>query len=272
METASDKPLFTPGPLTTSRTVREAMLRDLGSRDPEFLGVVRRIRSGLLAAAGVGTDTGWEAVPMQGSGTFGIEAVFVSLTPPEGRWLVVANGAYGDRMERICRTAGIGVEVLRFREDEPVDPARVADRLDALEGITGVATVHCETTSGIVNPVEAIAAVVAERGNVCFVDAMSAFGGIPLDLGGTGIDVLVSSANKCVEGVPGFSFALVKRELLERAAGWTRSLALDLPGQWRGLETNGQFRFTPPTHALLAFDRALTELAEEGGPVGRARR
>jgi len=202
METAFDKPLFTPGPLTTSRTVREAMLRDLGSRDPEFLAVVRRIRSGLLRAAGTSTDDGWEAVPMQGSGTFGIEAVFVSLTPPEGKWLVVANGAYGDRMERICRTAGIAVEMLRFRENEPVDPAVVAERLDTSPGFTGVATVHCETTSGIINPVEAVADVVAARGLVCFVDAMSAFGGIPLELGRTGIDVLVSSANKCVEGVP----------------------------------------------------------------------
>lgn len=271
LPTAYDKPLFTPGPLTTSRTVRQAMLRDLGSRDGAFIKTIREIRHGLLAV-GNAAGTGYEAILMQGSGTFGIEAVIGSITPPAGRWLFLINGAYGRRMATIADVLGIAHTDLTFAEATVPDPDAVREALKATPGITHVAVVHCETTTGIVNPIEEIAVLTRAYGKVLFVDAMSSFGAIPIDLPGSGIDYLVSSANKCIEGVPGFSYVLARREALLQTKGYARSLSLDLHGQWAGFERNGQFRFTPPTHALLAFRQALRELELEGGVVGRAAR
>ena len=264
------KLLFTPGPLTTSARVKEAMLRDLGSRDDEFLGIVRGIRRDLLKLCGPGFD-GYEVVPMQGSGTFAIEAVISSAVPPDGTLLVLVNGAYGRRIVRIAEVHRIRCRQLEFPEHAPVDPEAVRAELRR-ELPTHVAVVHCETTTGILNPVEEIGAVVRESGCTYVVDAMSSFGGIPLDVAAAQIDFLVSSSNKCVEGVPGFAFAIARREAIERCLGRARTLSLDLYEQWAGLERDGQFRFTPPTHVLLAFRRALGELAEEGGIEGRAAR
>jgi 2-aminoethylphosphonate-pyruvate transaminase len=267
----ADKLLFTPGPLTTSAAVKQAMLRDLGSRDGEFMQVVREVRARLVEVAEA-DPSAYTAVIVQGSGTFGIESVLTSVVPRDGKLLVVANGAYGQRMAQIARVAGVDVEVLAFAEDEPVDPAVVAELLAVEPAITQVAIVHCETTTGMFNPVEAVADVVARARRQIIVDAMSSFGGVPLAVGRLGLDYVVSSANKCIEGVPGFSFAVCKTASLAATKGWARSLTLDLHAQWQGLETTGQFRFTPPTHALLAFHQALRELAAEGGVAGRAAR
>jgi len=266
-----DKILFTPGPLTTSRTVKQALLRDLGSRDFEFIETVRQIRQALLGLGQVASPA-YEAILMQGSGTFGIEAVFSTITPPDGKWLIVVNGAYGRRMAHICHVLGIDTAVLTIPENRRPDPAQVEAALAADEAISHVAIVHCETTTGIFNPVAEIGAVVAEYGRTYFIDAMSSFGAVPLNLAEAQVDFLVSSANKCIEGVPGFSFVLARRAALLAAEGYARSVSLDLLAQWRGLEANGQFRFTPPTHALLAFRQALAELAQEGGVNGRAAR
>ena len=259
-----DKLLFTPGPLTTSATVKRAMLRDLGSRDDEFIALVRDVRARLLGVGGAGDD--WTAVIVQGSGTFAIEATLGTVVPRGGRLLVCQNGAYGARMAHIARVAGIAVEVYETAEDQPPDPAEVARRLRG--DVTHVAVVHCETTTGIFNPVEEIGRLARAAGKRVIVDAMSSFGAVPLDL--ESADYVVSSANKCIEGVPGFAFALARRAALAETEGWARSVSLDLHAQWRGLEQNGQFRFTPPTHALLAFHQALLELEAEGGPAGRA--
>ncbi len=269
---SKDKPLFTPGPLTTSATVKQAMLRDLGSRDGEFVAAVARIRTQLLELAGVSQELGYEAVLMQGSGTFAIESVISSAIPATGKLLVLVNGAYGDRIARIAEVHGIACETLRFHESTPVEPTAVAQALEADAGITHVAAVHCETTSGVMNPIDEIGHITAERGRSYFVDSMSAFGAVPLDLRGCRADFMVSSANKCIEGVPGFAFVLARREALEETSGWARSVALDLLSQVRGLEKNGQFRFTPPTHTILAFRQAIRELHEEGGVEGRGRR
>ncbi len=269
---ATDKRLFTPGPLTTSRTVKEAMLRDLGSRDEEFIALVRSIRRQLLELGGVSQAQGYEAVLMQGSGTFGVESVLSSAIPPAGRLLVTVNGAYGERMVQIAQRPGLEHEVLRTAENIPADPAAVHRRLLEKPAVTHVAVVHCETTTGILNPIEAIGRIARETGKVFIVDAMSSFGAVPLNVADVGIDFLVSSANKCIQGVPGFSFALARRDRLEACAGNARTLSLDLHEQWKGLEANGQFRFTPPTHAILAFAQALRELKEEGGVAGRAAR
>jgi 2-aminoethylphosphonate-pyruvate transaminase len=269
---ARDKALFTPGPLTTSMTVRQAMLRDLGSRDAEFIETVRRIRRSLLEIAGVSQEAGYEAILMQGSGTFGVEAVLSSVVPPAGRLLVLINGAYGERIAQMAAVLRIPARLLRWPEDEPLDPEAVARALAAEPLLTHVAAIHCETTTGIMNPIEAIGRIVREAGRVYLVDAMSSFGAVPLDLADCGIDFLISSANKCIEGVPGFSFVLARRAALLATEGWARSLSLDLLAQWKGLEKDGQFRFTPPTHALLAFEQALRELESEGGVPGRAAR
>lgn len=267
----ANKLLFTPGPLTTSSSVKEAMLYDLGSRDAEFLAVVRGIREKLLEL-GSGPRSEYECVPMQGSGTYAIESVISSVIPRDGKLLVLVNGAYGRRIAQIARVHSIPVEVAEVAEDCKVTPPLAAERLAADRGITHVAVIHCETTTGILNPIEEIGRVVSEAGAAYIVDAMSSFGAIPLDMTAAYIDFLISSANKCIEGVPGFGFVLARRRALEAAKGNARTVSLDLQAQWAGLEGNSQFRFTPPTHVLLAFAQALKELDEEGGVAGRGER
>ena len=267
----ADKLLFTPGPLTTSDGVKHAMLRDLGSRDKEFLEIIRAIRFRLLAL-GDAVAGEYECVLMQGSGTFAIESVISSAVPRDGRLLVLVNGAYGRRIAQIARVHGIALETLEIAEDRKFNSEIVSERLLTSPGVTHVAIVHCETTTGILNPIAEIGAAVREARAMFIVDAMSSFGAIPVNLAGCGIDFLISSANKCIEGVPGFAFVLARRIALETARGQARTLSLDLYGQWAGFEADGQFRFTPPTHALLAFERALRELEEEGGAPGRAAR
>ncbi len=268
---AKDNTLFTPGPLTTSVTVKQAMLRDLGSRDYEFIEVVSEIRRGLLELGEVGSDD-YTAIPMQGSGTFAIESVFASTVPPDGKVLIAQNGAYGKRMAALCEILKIGHVLAIFPEDQVVDPLVIARHLEEDPGLTHVAVVHCETTTGIMNPVEELGEVVRAAGRIYFVDAMSSFGAVPLNLAKNNIDYLVSSANKCIEGVPGFAFVIARRKAIEAADGYARSLSLDLFAQLEGLDNNGQFRFTPPTHVLLAFRQALRELHDEGGVAGRAER
>ena len=266
-----DKILFTPGPLTTSRPVKQAMLRDLGSRDVAFIQLVKEIRHRLLKLGGV-TQGDYQAIIMQGSGTFSLEAVVSSTIPPDGKLLVIINGAYGRRIAQIARVLGIDVARLDYPEDCKPDLQEIEAALAADESITQAAVVHCETTTGIINPVVEIGAIVQRFGRRYFVDAMSSFGAVPLNLAECGIDYLVTSANKCIEGVPGFGVILAKREALLETEGYARSLSLDLLAQWKGLEANGQFRFTPPTHSLLAFHQALVELEKEGGLEARAAR
>jgi 2-aminoethylphosphonate-pyruvate transaminase len=268
----ADPLLFTPGPLTTSSTVKAAMQRDLGSRDAEFIDLVAGIRTELLAIAGVSKESAYEAVLMQGSGTFAIESVLSSVIPQDGRLLVLANGAYGERMLQIGERLKIATTVQRWPENESPDPETVRQLLAGESRPTHVAIVHLETTTGILNPIDEIARIVREQGCRFIVDAMSSFGGVPIDLAELQSDYLVSSANKCLESVPGFSYVLARREALESSLGHARSVSLDLLAQWHGLERNGQFRFTPPTHALLAFAQALKELQEEGGVAARAQR
>ena len=269
---ARDKPLFTPGPLTTSRTVKQAMLRDLGSRDDHFIGVVRRVRERLLAVAGLSQQAGYECVLMQGSGTYTVESVISSAMPRDGKLLVAVNGAYGDRIVAIAKRHGIDTVAVRAKEGKLPDISEIERTLAAWPNIRMTAAVHCETTSGIINPIQAIGEAVHRHGGVYFVDSMSAFGAVPIDFAACHIDFLVSSANKCIEGVPGFAYAICRRTALLATEGLARTLSLDLLAQWQGLERNGQFRFTPPTHALLAFEQALNELDAEGGVAGRGRR
>ncbi|HEY3853526.1 MAG TPA: 2-aminoethylphosphonate--pyruvate transaminase [Verrucomicrobiae bacterium] len=269
---ARDKLLFTPGPLTTSLSVKHAMLRDAGSWHTDFNALVASIRSRLLALAGVSREAGWEAILMQGSGTFGVEAVFQTCVPPNGEVVVLANGAYGERMAQMLKHARINHRVLRTGEDVTADPAALETCLDENPSVTHVAVVHCETTTGLLNPIEEIGRIAKRFGKIYVVDAMSSFAGIPIDVETCGIDFLISSANKCIEGVPGFSLVLGRRALLLASEGWARSLSLDLLAQLKGFEKDGKFRYTPPTHSILGFKQALDELDLEGGVPGRNQR
>ena len=262
--------LLTPGPLTTSRSVKESMLHDWGSRDREFIAMNRRVRERLVdLAGGVGTHV---CVPLQGSGTFVVEAAAGTLLPREAKALILVNGAYGRRIARICDYYQRRHTILETPEDVPNDPGAVDAALAGDSDLSHVFVVHCETTSGILNPVADIAEVTRRRGRKLIVDAMSAFGAIALDARRVPFDALVASSNKCIEGVPGVGFAVVRQSLLEQCKGNAPSLALDLYDQWQAMEANGQWRFTPPTHVIAAFDQALREHEQEGGVEGRGAR
>ena len=272
LPTARDKLLFTPGPLTTSLSVKQAMLHDAGSWHFEFNAKVKWVREKILEVAGLSRDAGWEAILLQGSGTFGVEAVFATCVPPNGKVAVLANGAYGERMALMLQHLKIDHLVLRTPENTPNDPAALDRALAADTTITHVAIVHCETTTGLLNPIAEVGRVVKSHRRGYIVDAMSSFAAIPIDLAAAGIDYLISSANKCIEGVPGFSFVICRREALLACEGYARCLSLDLLDQLKGFDKNGQFRYTPPTHSLLAFEQAMKELEYEGGVAGRGAR
>ena len=264
--------LFTPGPLTTSRTVKETMLADFGSRDTLFIETVKSVRNKLLALAGTAVEEGFECVIIQGSGTFGVESVISSALGKNDTLLVLANGAYGERIVRMAEIHRINHHVLRFEENELVDPAKTDEFLKSHPEVTHVACVHSETTTGLFNPIHEVGGVCSRHGKVFIVDAMSSFGGVSMDIKADHIHYLVSSANKCVEGVPGFAFALCRRSELEKCKGQARTLVLDLYEQWSGLQKSGQFRFTPPTHSLVAYRQAIAELEQEGGIPAREAR
>ena len=260
--------LLTPGPLTTPRTVKLAMLADWGPGDPEFLQAVASIRERLLKIANCGP--GHECVLMQGSGTFAIEAALGSFCPAvETKTLVVAGGIHGDRAAAILKRIRRRHLKIDKSAGAAVTAEEVAALLDADPDISHVWVVHCETATGIVNPVDAIARAVKERKRVFMVDAISSFGALPLDMEASGIDVVVSSSGNCLEGVPGCAFVLARRKMLAEARDKCHSLALDLHSQWKGLEASGQFRFTPPTHVLAALHQALKEHERQGGVAAR---
>lgn len=263
--------LLTPGPLSTSPTVRAAMLRDWCTWDDDYnQGIVNPIRERLVTLASGSEPTAFTAVLMQGSGTFSVESTLGTLLPRDARLLVLANGAYGDRLAKIAVTLGIDHVVHDSGELAPPDLTRLDATLAADRHISHVVCVHCETTTGMLNPLADICRIVKGHGRLMLVDSMSGFGGIPLDVATLGIDALVSSANKCIQGVPGFGFVVVRRDVIAGAAGRARSLSLDLFDQWREMEkSGGKWRYTSPTHTVRAFAQALAELDAEGGVAAR---
>jgi len=267
-----DNKLFTPGPLNTKLSVKESMLHDMGSRDKEFLEIVKEIRSELLTIAGLTPKDGYDTVLMQGSGTFGVESVISTVIPSFGHLLLLTNGAYGDRIEQMSKVYGIKTTTLKYKENvvPPIEDAEDILKID--ETITHIAIVHCETTTGIFNDISGIGLLARKFNKVFIVDAMSSFGAVPIDLVALDIDFLVSSSNKCIEGVPGFSFVIAKTSALETCIGQARTVSLDLYSQWIDLKKNNQFRFTPPIQAILAFHKAIEELILEGGIEMRAKR
>jgi 2-aminoethylphosphonate-pyruvate transaminase len=267
--------LLTPGPLTTSAAIKRAMLRDWGSWDGDFRAMTADMRRHLLAMAGALGDDGesaYDCVPMQGSGTFAVEAMLGSLLPRDGKALVLVNGAYGQRIAQTLDYLGRAYRTIDKGDYLPPRGPEVAVALDSDPAIGHVVLVHCETSSGILNPVAEIAQVVAAKGRKLLIDSMSAFGALPLDVREIPYTAMVSSANKCIEGVPGFGFVIARKDELEAAKGRSHSLSLDLQAQWAYMEKTGQWRYTPPTHVVAAFLQALDEHAAEGGVAGRGAR
>ncbi len=265
-----DPILLTPGPLTTSRRTKEAMLRDWGSWDVDFNRITSRIRERLLDIAHAnGTH---ECIPLQGSGTFAVEAAIANVVPRDGHVLVPVNGAYCQRIVRICKVIGRRVSTIDYPESAQARAADVERRLAEDPSITHVAQVHCETGTGLLNPLAEIAAAAKKHGKGMIVDAMSSFGAIDIDLGKLCIDALIAASGKCIEGVPGMGFILMRRTVLEQCAGNSHSLAMDLHDQWVYMQKTTQWRFTPPTHVVAAFDEALRQFDEEGGVAGRGAR
>jgi 2-aminoethylphosphonate-pyruvate transaminase len=265
-----DPLLLTPGPLTTSAEVKQAMVHDWGSRDAEFLRINRMVLDSIAAlAGGEGTHV---TVPMQGSGTFAVEAMITSFVPPTGKLLVLINGAYGQRARRIATIAGRAVAVLETAEDTPPDLAALDRMLGDDTAITHVFAVHCETTSGIVNPIVGIGAIAARHGRRLLVDSMSAFGALEIDARTVPYDAMAASSNKCLEGVPGLGFVVCRNEALAACKGNATTLVLDLHDQAEAFARTGQYRFTPPIHVIVALGAAIEAHMAEGGVAGRGRR
>lgn len=257
--------LLTPGPLTTSLTVKQAMLQDWCTWDDDYNSIVQAIRRTLIELAEANTDS-YTSVLMQGSGTFSVEAAIGTILPSDATLLVLANGAYGKRIATIAEYLKINCIVHDFGETKPIDPIKAKQLLQENVNVTHVAFVHCETTTGMLNPVDEIVPVIKSMNKVCILDAMSSFGGIPISVEELDIDVLISSANKCIQGVPGFGFIILKRAIISECKGRARSLSLDLYDQWETMEKyNGKWRYTSATHTVRAFSQALSELKSEGG-------
>jgi 2-aminoethylphosphonate-pyruvate transaminase len=265
-----DPLLLTPGPLTTSATVKQAMVHDWGSRDAEFLRINRMVLDKIAELAGA-TAT-HVTVPVQGSGTFAVEAMITSFVPRTGKLLVLINGAYGQRALKIAQIAGRAALALETSEDTPPDLAKLDRLLSDDPAISHVFAVHCETTSGILNPIAEIAALVARHGRRLLVDSMSAFGALEIDARQVPYDALAASSNKCLEGVPGLGFVICRNEALAECKGNATTLVLDLHDQADAFARTGQYRFTPPIHVIVALGKAIEEHAAEGGVAGRGRR
>ncbi|MSP95832.1 MAG: 2-aminoethylphosphonate--pyruvate transaminase [Betaproteobacteria bacterium] len=270
MNPQRDPILLTPGPLTTSRRTKEAMLRDWGSWDADFNQITARVRARLVKI--IHAEGTHECVPLQGSGTFAVEAAIGTLIPKDGHVLVPLNGAYCERIAKICNIIGRRCSTLDYAEAAQIRAADIDHRLAEDPSITHVALVHCETGTGIMNPLAEIAQAVARHGKHLIVDAMSSFGALEIDARKSPLDAVIGASGKCLEGVPGMGFILIRRTLLEKCAGNAHSLAMDLYEQWVYMAKTTQWRFTPPTHVVAALDEAILQFEEEGGTAARGAR
>lgn len=263
--------LLTPGPLTTTKTVKEEMLFDRCTWDDEYKNITQSIRSHLLDIAQVSSEE-YTSVLIQGSGSFAVEAVLGTTIKNEDKLLVIGNGAYAERMISMAKCMGINCVVIRSEYNNYPNMNEIKGMLEEDKSITHIAMVHCETTTGILNPLEELAVLSKEYGKILIIDAMSSFGGIPINIKKLEIDYLVSSANKCIQGVPGFGFIIAKKSELLKCKGVSKSLSLDLYDQWEAMDKDGKWRYTSPTHVVAAFLKAIEELLEEGGVEARYKR
>ena len=265
-----DNILLTPGPLTTTLRTKLAMLRDWGSWDASFNQLTARVRKSLLAIVH-GEDT-HVVVPLQGSGTFSVEAAVATVVPRDGHVLVLDNGAYCKRAAKLTGMMGRKCTVVSFGDDEPVSPAALSEKLKEDRSITHVLMIHCETGAGVLNPLQEVADVCAAQGKGLIVDAMSSFAALPIDARRMKFDALVAASGKCLEGVPDMGFVFIRKAVLDGCAGNSQSLAMDLHDQHVYMEKTGQWRFTPPTHVVAALAEAITQFEEEGGQPARLAR
>ena len=263
-----DYKLLTPGPLTTTRTVKEEMLFDRCTWDNEYKTITQKIRSQLLEIASV-TMEEYTVVLMQGSGTFAVESVMSSTIQKDDKVLIITNGAYGERIVKMAKYIGLNHREYRVEYDQYPDETEIKSILEADPAITHMVMVHCETTTGILNPIEMVSNLSKSYGKTLIIDAMSSFGGMEINVGTLGIDYLISSANKCIQGVPGFGFVIAKLVKLSKCDGNSRSLSLDLYDQWKEMDKDGKWRYTSPTHVVAAFSKAIDELFAEGGVQAR---
>ena len=262
--------LLTPGPLTTTLRTKVAMLRDWGSWDSDFIAVTARVRRSLLDIIS-GHET-HAVVPLQGSGTFSVEAAVATVVPRQGHVLVLDNGAYCKRAAKLTGLMGRKTTVVAFDESEAVSPQALDEMLTADPSITHVVMIHCETGAGVHNPLQAVADVCARHGRGLIVDAMSSFAALEIDARKVRFDALIAASGKCLEGVPGMGFVFLRKDILDGCAGNSQSLAMDLYDQYVYMEKTGQWRFTPPTHVLVALDEAIAQFQEEGGQSARLAR
>ena len=265
-----DRILLTPGPLTTTLRTKLAMLKDWGSWDADFNAVTASVRSRLLDIVH-GQDS-HVVVPLQGSGTFSVEAAVATVVPRDGHVLVPDNGAYCKRAAKLSQMMGRKATLMPVPEDRPVDPAAVEAQLKDDPGITHVILIHCETGTGVENPLAAVAAVCERHGKGLIVDAMSSFAALPIDARSTRFDALIAASGKCLEGVPGMGFVFIREAILDACAGNSQSLAMDLHDQHVYMGKTGQWRFTPPTHVVVALSEAIAQFVEEGGQPARLAR
>lgn len=263
--------LLTPGPLTTTDSVKEKMMVDHCTWDDDYKKITLSICDKLLNLAKVEKPE-YTVVLMQGSGTFGVESVITSVVGKDETLLIISNGAYGERMADIAQHAGVSYILYKEPYNNQPSPAKVEEILKENPQITHISMVHNETTSGVLNDIEKIGQIAKKMNKTFIVDAMSSFGGMDIPVKDLGIDFIISSANKCIQGVPGFSFIICKTDKLLESEGKARSLSLDLYDQWKTMNKDGKWRFTSPTHVVLAFWQALKELEEEGGIEARAKR
>jgi 2-aminoethylphosphonate-pyruvate transaminase len=265
-----DRILLTPGPLTTTLRTKLAMLKDWGSWDADFNAVTAGLRKSLLDIVH-GHDT-HVLVPLQGSGTFSVEAAVATLVPRNGHVLVPDNGAYCKRAGKLSQMMGRKATMLPCPEDAPISAAAVEAALKADASITHVILIHCETGTGVENPLAEVAALCERQGKGLVVDAMSSFAALPIDARRVRFDALVAASGKCLEGVPGMGFVFIRKAVLEACAGNSQSLAMDLHDQHVYMEQTGQWRFTPPTHVMVALAEAVKQFVEEGGQPARLAR
>ena len=264
-----EKKLFTPGPLSTSKLTKSSMMYDYGSRDPLFLNINKQTIQGITNV--IKNSKNLITIPIQGSGTFAVEAMISSFIPKEHKVLVAINGAYGERIAKICKYKKISLKIITFKETEAISSLRINKEL-AKGNYSHLIVVHCETTTGILNPLEEISNVCKRNKVKLLVDAMSSFGGIIIDYKKVKFEALAASANKCLEGIPGISFCITHKSVPKNLKGNSNSLSLDLYDQWYTMKLTGQWRFTPPTHVLLALKSALNQLKIEGGVKSRNKR
>ena len=270
MTTHRDAVLLTPGPLTTSLRTKLAMLKDWGSWDSDFIAITARVRQSLLDIVH-GHDS-HVVVPLQGSGTFSVEAAVATVVPRNGHVLVLDNGAYCKRAAKLTHLMGRRTTVVPFAEDAAISPEVLHTHLLADKSITHVVMIHCETGAGVLNPLQAVADVCQAHGKGLIVDAMSSFAALEIDARKVHFDALVAASGKCLEGVPGMGFVFIRKAILPQCEGNNCSLAMDLYDQYIYMEKTGQWRFTPPTHVLVALNEAITQFEEEGGQTARLKR